>query len=183
MFGRIQSIDNKVLESIGKLHKPTLNRIMITASRAGNFGIIWWIICLIFISYPRWRTTGFNMVLGLSIAHISGEMILKHIVKRVRPCHKLDDDEQLINRPRFYSFPSGHTTASFSVVGVAILRCGLISFLPILVIAMLIGFSRLYLRVHYLTDVVVGMLLGFVCGISSVLLFNAFIPVIFPNLI
>ncbi len=183
MFGRIKNIDNRVLDSIGKLHKPALNRIMITASRAGNLGIVWWVVCLIFVSRPLWRATGLNMVLGLFIAHISGEIILKHVVKRVRPCHKLEDDEQLINRPRFYSFPSGHTTASFSVVGVALLRCGVFSFLLIFIIAMLIGFSRIYLRVHYLTDVVVGMLLGFVCGISSVLLFNAFVPVIFPNLI
>lgn len=183
MFGRIQNIDNRVLERMGNLHKPGLNKIMITASRAGNLGIIWWAICIPFLAYPAWRMTGLNIVFGLCLAHLMGEIILKHIVKRVRPCHHLGDDEQLINRPKFYSFPSGHTTASFAVVGVAMLRCRLITFLPILLIASLIGFSRIYLRVHYLTDVIVGVLLGFVCGICSVLLFNAVVPVVFPNLI
>ena len=42
MFGRIQNIDNRVLERIGKIHKPALNRIMIFASRAGNLGLVWW---------------------------------------------------------------------------------------------------------------------------------------------
>ena len=176
MFGRIQRIDNTVLDNIGRIHKPLLNKIMITVSRSGNLGIIWWAVCLMFIMRPMWRATGYNFVLGLSLAHIMGEMIIKHIVKRVRPCHRLGDDEQLINRPRFYSFPSGHTTASFSFVGVALLRCSLFAFLPILILASMIGFSRVYLRVHYLTDVVAGALLGFVCGISSVLIFNSIFP-------
>ncbi len=176
MFSRIQSIDNRVLESISRLHRPSLNRIMITASRAGNAGIVWWLICIPFLIRPTWRNTGFNIVFGLCIAHLMGEIIIKHLVKRVRPCHSLEDDEQIIRRPRFYSFPSGHTTASFSVVGVALLRCSLITFLPIFLLAALIGFSRIYLRVHYLTDVVAGALLGFTCGICSVLIYNCFIP-------
>ena len=173
MFGRIQSIDNRVLDNIGKIHRPALNRIMITASRSGNLGIIWWVICIPFLIRSEWRMTGFNFVAALSIAHLAGEIIIKHIVKRVRPCHSLGDEEQLIDRPRFYSFPSGHTTSSFSIVGVALLRCRLVTFLPILLLATLIGFSRMYLRVQYLTDVVCGALLGFTCGVGSVILFNA----------
>ncbi len=182
MFGRIQNIDNRVLENIGKIHKPALNRIMITASRAGNFGTIWWAISLPFIIKPMWRATGLNFVFGLAFAHLMGEIILKHIVKRVRPCHHLGDEEQLIDRPRFYSFPSGHTTASFAFVGVALLRCRLITFMPILMLAMLIGFSRIYLRVHYLTDVIAGVILGLTCGMCSVMIFNSFVPMLFPNL-
>ena len=113
MFGRIQNIDNRVLDNISRIHKPALNKIMITASRAGNAGIVWWAICLPFLINSNWRATGANFVFGLAWAHLMGEIIIKHIVKRVRPCHTLDDDEQLIDRPRFYSFPSGHTTASF----------------------------------------------------------------------
>lgn len=173
MFGRIQNIDNRVLENISRIHKPALNKIMATASRICNFGLVWWGLCILFMIRPKWRMVGLNIVLGLAIAHLMGEIILKHVVRRIRPCHRLDDDEQIINRPKFYSFPSGHATASFSVVGVALLNCNLIVFLPILFLASLIAFSRLYLRVHYLTDVVVGILLGLTCGISSVFIFNA----------
>ena len=123
MFGRIQNIDNRVLDNISRIHKPALNKIMITASRAGNAGIVWWAVCLPFLINSNWRATGANFVFGLAWAHLMGEIIIKHIVKRVRPCHTLDDDEQLIDRPRFYSFPSGHTTASFAMVGVALMRC------------------------------------------------------------
>lgn len=180
MFGRIQNIDKRVLDNIGRIHKPALNKIMITASRSANVGIIWWIICIPFLIHPEWRLTGLNIVMALALAHLMGEIIIKHIVKRVRPCHSLDDDEQLINRPRFYSFPSGHTTASFAVVGVALLRCRIITIIPILLLATLIGFSRIYLRVHYLTDVIAGALLGLCCGMGSVLLLNAIVSAVSP---
>lgn len=180
MFGRIQNIDNRVLDNISRIHKPALNKIMITASRACNAGIVWWAICLPFLINSNWRATGANFVFGLAWAHLMGEIIIKHIVKRVRPCHTLDDDEQLIDRPRFYSFPSGHTTASFAMVGVALMRCKVITFMPILMLAMLIAFSRIYLRVHYLTDVIAGMILGLTCGICSVLIFNTVVPMWFP---
>lgn len=180
MFGRIQNIDNRVLDNISRIHKPALNKIMITASRAGNAGIVWLAICLPFLINSNWRATGANFVFGLAWAHLMGEIIIKHIVKRVRPCHTLDDDEQLIDRPRFYSFPSGHTTASFAMVGVALMRCKVITFMPILMLAMLIAFSRIYLRVHYLTDVIAGMILGLTCGICSVLIFNTVVPMWFP---
>lgn len=180
MFGRIQNIDNRVLDNISRIHKPALNKIMITASRAGNAGIVCWAICLPFLINSNWRATGANFVFGLAWAHLMGEIIIKHIVKRVRPCHSLDDDEQLIDRPRFYSFPSGHTTASFAMVGVALMRCKVITFMPILMLAMLIAFSRIYLRVHYLTDVIAGMILGLTCGICSVLIFNTVVPMWFP---
>lgn len=180
MFGRIQNIDNRVLDNISRIHKPALNKIMITASRAGNAGIVCWAICLPFLINSNWRATGANFVFGLAWAHLMGEIIIKHIVKRVRPCHTLDDDEQLIDRPRFYSFPSGHTTASFAMVGVALMRCKVITFMPILMLAMLIAFSRIYLRVHYLTDVIAGMILGLTCGICSVLIFNTVVPMWFP---
>ena len=137
-------------------------------------------ICLPFLINSNWRATGANFVFGLAWAHLMGEIIIKHIVKRVRPCHTLDDDEQLIDRPRFYSFPSGHTTASFAMVGVALMRCKVITFMPILMLAMLIAFSRIYLRVHYLTDVIAGMILGLTCGICSVLIFNTVVPMWFP---
>lgn len=180
MLSKIKSVDNKVLDNIGRIHRPSLNMIMATASRICNFGIVWWCLCILFMIRPtKLRLAGVNIVLALSIAHIMGEIIIKHVVKRIRPCHKLEDDEQIINRPKFYSFPSGHTTASFSVVGVAVLRCSPIVFIPILCLATIIAFSRLYLRVHYLTDVIVGMLLGLFCGISSVFIFNALVKFLY----
>lgn len=173
MFGRIKSLDQRVLDNISRMHSPAMNMVMKTASRSANVGIIWWAVCLPFLINPNWRVTGFNFVISLCFAHVMGEGLIKHLVKRIRPCHGLDDEEQIINKPRFYSFPSGHTTASFSMLGVAVFR-GLPLFvvLPIALVAALISFSRIYLRVHYLTDVIAGAVLGFSCGAVSVVFFH-----------
>lgn len=180
MFGRIKKLDYRVLENISRIHRPKLNRIMVTASRLGNAGIVWWAVCLPFLINQRWRYTGLTIIFSLGLTSLMGEGIIKHAVKRVRPCHSLEDDEQLIKKPKYYSFPSGHTASSFSVVSVVIFsQCPFYVIVPIFLVASIIGFSRVYLRVHYLTDVVVGFFLGIVCGFATVLLMNAIVP---PNL-
>lgn len=173
MLSRIKSLDERVLNNISRLHSPAMNVIMKTASRSANVGIVWWLICLPFLLRAEWRNTGINFVVALAVTHLMGEGLIKRLVKRVRPCHSLEDEEQIINRPRFYSFPSGHSAASFAMVGVALVRCRLIVFIPILLLASLIAFSRIYLRVHYLTDVLVGAALGFTIGALSPLALNA----------
>lgn len=177
MFPRIQSLDNWVLQNISRIHRPKLNRIMVIASKMGTAGMVWWAVCLPFLLHPRWRYTGIVIIVALGFTSLMGEGIIKHTVKRVRPCHSLDEDEQLIKKPKYYSFPSGHTASSFSVVSVVILSgCPLYVVIPIFLIAATIGFSRIYLRVHYLTDVVVGMLLGLTCGAVCVAFFHAIFP-------
>lgn len=177
MFGRIKKLDYRVLENISRIHRPKLNRIMVTASRLGNAGIVWWAVCLPFIINQRWRYTGLTIIFSLGLTSLMGEGIIKHAVKRVRPCHSLEDDEQLIKKPKYYSFPSGHTASSFSVVSVVTFsQCPFYVIVPIFLVASIIGFSRVYLRVHYLTDVVVGFFLGIVCGFATVLLMNAIVP-------
>ena len=174
MFQKIQSIDDKVIDNIIKLRSPLKNRIMIAASSAGNGGMIWFAISMPFLIYAPWRLTGVNIIFALAFTQMLCEIILKHIVRRERPAWKLADEEQLVHRPKYYSFPSGHTSASFCVVSVMMLRCQPITFLIALFFAVMIAFSRVYLRVHYLSDVLVGMVLGLVCGAASVSLFNHF---------
>ena len=173
MFAKIKSLDYKVLHNISRLHCPSLNIIMKTASRSANVGIIWWLITLPLLIRLQWRASGFTFAVALAFAYVIGEGLIKHVVKSIRPCHTLDDEKQRIHRPIFYSFPSGHTTASFAMVGVSVLRCQVITFVPIIILASLISFSRIYLRVHYLTDVIAGVLLGTSCGMLSVLFFAA----------
>ena len=177
MFGRIKKLDYRVLENISRIHRPKLNRILVTASRLGNAGIVWWAVCLPFLINQRWRYKGLTIIFSLGLTSLMGEGIIKHAVKRVRPCHSLEDDEQLIKKPKYYSFPSGHTASSFSVVSVVTFsQCPFYVIVPIFLVASIIGFSRVYLRVHYLTDVVVGFFLGIVCGFATVLLMNAIVP-------
>ena len=172
MFSRIQKFDDIVLEKITRLHRPTLNRIMRVVTHMGTAGVVWFLIAIPFFFTRMGRIVGTNMVMGLSITHVMGEILIKHIVCRERPCHKLEDEDQIIDRPKYYSFPSGHSASSFCMAMITFLRCRWYIFLPVLILASAIAFSRLYLRVHYLTDILVGILIGLICGGASVSLVN-----------
>ena len=178
VFARLKNLDDRIFDNIPRIHRPAINKIMVTASKLGNAGIVWWYVCAMFLIIPKLRYSGLVIIFSIGLTSLMGEGIIKHAVKRLRPCSKLEEDDKLINNPRaFYSFPSGHTASSFSVTTVIILsRCPVYVFLPILMLSMTIGFSRVYLRVHYLTDVVVGMFLGIACGVASIMLFHAIVP-------
>lgn len=170
MFKKIQRIDDKVINGIIKYRSPFKNKIMIAASTAGNLGAIWFAICIPFLLYAPWRATGVNIIVSMAITQLMCEVILKKIVRRERPVWKLADEEQLVQRPKYYSFPSGHTTASFAVIAVAVLRCSFETACFVSFCGVMISFSRVYLRVHYLSDVIAGAILGFMFGSASVAL-------------
>ena len=106
MLKRLQSIDDLILEKIAVLHNPVLNKIMIVISSLGNFGLIWFAICLPFLIVEPWRRTGVNMILGLCIAHLMGEILLKHIVDSATVCSFIDSGLRLIDVGCGAGFPS-----------------------------------------------------------------------------
>ncbi|MDP4119485.1 MAG: phosphatase PAP2 family protein [Bacillota bacterium] len=172
MFQRILSIDERVIAAIPKLYSKRRNQIMIYISKSGNNGLVWILFILPFLFVSKWQRTGINLIIAMALVHIIGEVIIKHIVCRTRPSHYIQEEDMIVKHPRYYSFPSGHTAASFSIAAAVMLKCPLYIAIPVLIYATLIGFSRLYLRVHYLTDVIVGMLLGLICGFLSVQFLN-----------
>ena len=174
MLERIQAWDDRVLHRLAKLHTPILNRIMILITTTGDNGYIWFVFSVPFLLMNRWRLTGFTILMSMGIASLCGEITIKHIVKRVRPCNKAYDEYLLIKNPPHYSFPSGHTTASFAVSAVICLMCPAIA-APVCIYAFLIAFSRLYLLVHYPTDVLAGMFIGSTCGTICVSV-SSYIP-------
>lgn len=184
MLKKIQRLDNLIVKKIARIHTPFLNRIMVIFTKLGNGAFIWWItLCFPFLLIKANRTTGVYLTLALGVTYVTGEIIIKHIIGRMRPSSKLDDDELIIKRPKDYSFPSGHTASSFTAFTVTLLRCPPSIFIPVLLVALVIGFSRMYLRVHYLSDVVCGLILGVLNGILCVWLFPIILPSSFINLI
>ncbi|WP_310910070.1 phosphatase PAP2 family protein [Clostridium estertheticum] len=101
-------------------------------------------------------------LLALLLSTILGDLV-KHVVKRIRPSANIPSVNLLIVKPLSYSFPSGHTTSSFAVAGV-LARYFKEYALEFLSLAFLISFSRLYLYVHYPTDVLAGIILGLICS-------------------
>ena len=132
----IEWLDAGTIELFQPLHNPVLTVIMKFFTTIGGGGAVWILAAL-----------------------LSCNIALKNLVARPRPCWRREDLEMLIAIPKDFSFPSGHTTASFAGA-VCIFswdrRWGIVAY----VTAVLIAVSRLYFFVHYATDVLAGMVLG-----------------------
>jgi len=160
---RIEKFDNYILYIIEKyVHNRYLDVIMPIITFTGNLGIIWAIIAIALIVDKPYRLIGNSIILTLIIGTIVGEGIVKHIVRRVRPCNK-QDNISLLLKPISYSFPSGHTLSSFAAAEMLSLYFTQYR-LIFMSIAFLIALSRLYLYVHYPTDVIAGFIIGVLCS-------------------
>ncbi len=129
----------------------------------GDAGWIWIAIGVFLLCFRKHRRAGVTMLVGLLCSLLIGNLLLKLSVMRERPCWINDAVALLVDNPTDFSFPSGHTLASFigaTVLGLYNRRWGYIAFPA----AALIAFSRLYLYVHYPTDVLAGVLLGIAIG-------------------
>ena len=173
MFQRIRTIDNRVVDSIAHLHCYVLDKLMVMFTYAGTGAFIWWVVlALPFVLSAAYRKAGLIMIVALGVNYLVGEIMIKKIVKRARPSTLVPEDEMKINKPKDHSFPSGHSASSFCAFAVTLICCPPFFWIPSLVVAALIAFSRLYLRVHYLSDVLVGTLLGLLDGVAIALLFE-----------
>ena len=167
MLRRIQEWDTRMLHRIAARHTKRLDRIMVLVTRTGNNGYIWFLISIPMLFLNRYRAVGYTGILAMLISAIAGEVTIKHIVARVRPCSEEYGQELLIKHPAHYSFPSGHTSASFSMTAVMFFMLPIL-FIPVLIYACMMGLSRIYLLVHYPSDVIAGVVLGSICGTVAV---------------
>ena len=133
----------------------------------GNAGMIWIAFTIILLLIPKTRKTGVIITASLVINTILVNLILKNVVGRIRPCDVNTTIQLLIARPTDYSFPSGHTSMAVTVVTALFLVGQKKLGWPALVLAVLIAFSRMYLYVHYPTDILGGAIVGILCGFAG----------------
>ncbi|WP_010233675.1 phosphatase PAP2 family protein [Clostridium arbusti] len=172
MMSLIQSLDNSILLYIkNNMHGYIMDRAMVIITSLGNGGFIWIIVAVLLMSNKKYRNIGFMALGALILSTILGEGILKHIVQRIRPSADIPAVNLLISKPLSYSFPSGHTTTSFAVTGV-LAKYFKDYALEFFSLASLIAFSRLYLYVHYPTDVLAGIILGLICSRITIYMFS-----------
>lgn len=149
-----------------------LDTVMPWITRLGDSGLVWILLGLGLVVFARReRSLGGQVLLGLIFSLILCNLLLKNGVGRVRPCDLNPALALLIPRPEDPSFPSGHTSASFAAVTVLFLRRWKGRWAA-LVLALLIAFSRLYLYVHFPTDVLGGLATGVLSGWLAVTLWQ-----------
>ncbi|MEG0368144.1 MAG: phosphatase PAP2 family protein [Coprobacillus sp.] len=164
IFNKIKKIDIKLAFSMTQHYQHhVLNDIMIFISSCGDFGMSWLIIILITNIIDHTRSMSIDMLIALISATLIGQVTIKSIVRRKRPCHTYSDVKLLITTPSDLSFPSGHTTSSFACSTIMMFYNPILGILGY-TYASLTAFSRLYLFVHYLSDVLFGMILGIGIG-------------------
>lgn len=174
MIELIHKIDFAILDFIhNNFSSPIMDKIMVFITSLGNAGMIWIVTGLIMLCIKKYRKTGIMLVIGLTIGLILGNFILKPGIARIRPFGIREGIELLIKEPSDYSFPSGHTLASIISSVIIILNHKKIGYYAT-ILAVLIAFSRLYLYVHFPTDVIAGALLGAVIAVFSVKITNRF---------
>ena len=137
---------------------------MTSITKLGDAGIFWIILTLLFLIIPKMRKTGIIMAAALIMDLLICNVAVKNLVARTRPYDVNTSVQLLVAKLHDYSFPSGHTAASFASVTALYLAGERKLWKPALVLACLIAVSRLYLYVHYPTDVLGGVVIGIIAG-------------------
>ena len=103
-----------ILYALQKIHQPVLDHIMTGLSTIGNAGIFWIVLGLALCIPKKYRKIGIQMVISMAITFIIGNLILKNLIARPRPCWLDTQIALLIKSPKDYSFPSGHSMNGFA---------------------------------------------------------------------
>lgn len=152
-------IEFAILDFLQTIHNSVLDKIMVTFTFLGEIGWFWILCGIVLLFFRKYRKNGwillFTLLTGLLIANV----LLKNLVARVRPYDVNTAVNLLISKPTDWSFPSGHTTASFGAAA-ALLYADKKFGIAAYIIAAIIAFSRMYLYVHYPTDILGGIAVG-----------------------
>lgn len=134
----------------------------------GDEGYVWIAIAVVLLFVKNYRKVGLMVGGSLLGSLFFNNMLIKNIVARPRPYRMLEELTILIPEPGEFSFPSGHTSSSFAAGVVLYLMLPKKYGIPAMVLAFLIGISRLYVGVHYPTDVLGGMVMGTLLAVATV---------------
>lgn len=163
------SFDLPILDWIqANLSSPLMDKLMPIVTLFGEGGIFWIAMAVLLLAIPKTRKVGLGMGFALIFGLIGCNIVLKNLCQRIRPYtfqlqHYGVTIELLVKGLSDYSFPSGHTIASFEAATVLLLNSKKMG-IPALILAILIAMSRLYLYVHYPTDVIFSLFAGILFG-------------------
>ena len=157
--------DFSILDALQGCRTPFPDKFFSAVTHLGDHGFFWIALALVLLCIPRTRRLGLCVAIALILELLACNILIKPLAARPRP-YALRAVELLIEAPKDYSFPSGHAAAAFAAAGALALSRSRLA-IPAGILAAIIAFSRLYLFVHYPTDVLAGILLGCLCGLGS----------------
>ncbi len=161
MLDHILRFDTDLLLFIQEyIRNPILTPVFRFITALGDRAMIWIIFSVVLLMFRKTRKTGVMALFALIFSALIVNLTLKNLVARPRPFEVIDGLWVLIKKPKGYSFPSGHTSSAFSAAAVYYKCLDKKYGIPAILLACLIGFSRLYLGVHYPSDVIAGAIIG-----------------------
>ena len=152
------------------LRTPVLDPLMVGVTYLNDHGYIAIAACLFMLILRRTRRVGATAALSLILNTLIVNITVKPLVGRIRPYEVIDGLTLLVERQSDFSFPSGHSAAGFAVATVMFLLLPKRYGVPAMLLALAIALSRLYVGVHYPTDVLMGIAIGAACAVVSCLL-------------
>ena len=190
IFDSFLNFDLSVFQWIQSIQNEFFDALMVGITTLGNGGAVFIALGLVFLFTKKHRKAGLAVIVALLVMLLCNDLFLKEFFARPRPFNLLETDPEryafwakgyiypeLISKPTSFSFPSGHTASAFAAA-IALLWHNRKFGIPITIFAALMGFSRIYVEVHYCTDVIAGVVSGTICAFVAVLIVKYLFPVV-----
>ena len=187
-FDSLLGFDLAVFEWVQSIQSHFLTAIMTTVTTLGDEGIIFIVLGLVLFCTKKYRKAGLSILVALVVMLVLNNLVLKELIARPRPFN-LDPETYAwwhevykypnfnIHQPSSYSFPSGHTSSAFAAA-IALLCHDRKLGIPTTIFAAIMGFSRIYVEVHYCTDVIGGAIVGIIYALIGVLIAKYLFPIV-----
>ena len=198
-FDSFLPLDLSVFEWVQGIRNPILTVLMKVITTLGDEGILFIAIALVLLVTKKYRKIGFAMLASLGVMLICNNFVLKEIFARERPFNLFETFPEkyaewggeaakyiypdMVKAPHSYSFPSGHTSSAFTfamAITMVLKKKGIA--IPAFIFAFLMGISRIYVGVHYPTDVIVGAVVGIIYAIIGYVIFAKLYDVVYPKI-
>ena len=190
IFDSFLNFDLSVFQWIQSVQNEILDALMVGITTLGNGGAAFIAIGLALLFTKKYRKAGLAVLVALLVMLLCNDLFLKEFFARPRPFNLFETNPEkytfwgkgyiypeLISKPTSFSFPSGHTASAFAAA-IALLWHNRKFGIPTTIFAALMGFSRIYVEVHYCTDILAGVVSGTICAFVAVLIVKYLFPVV-----